>query len=159
MWPLTPRATSNNMRIQHISISKLDSYNINSSLSQFVGSCPANTRLHPRLSQCWSRVIDGGPPLTHPVQQSSHSFFTHSQRKQFTLETEFLYITDTILRVFWVDYDFLKPTRSEFAIQNVICYRPISSMPLISIILIMHLINLLSCFVSNKNTTPYERRT
>ena len=25
-WPLTPRATSNNMRIQHISISKLDSY-------------------------------------------------------------------------------------------------------------------------------------
>ena len=26
-WPLTPRATSNNMRIQHISISKLDSYN------------------------------------------------------------------------------------------------------------------------------------
>ena len=27
-WPLTPRATSNNMRIQHISISKLDSYNI-----------------------------------------------------------------------------------------------------------------------------------
>ena len=34
-WPLTPRATSNNMRIQHISISKLDSYN----------SAPTTTRV------------------------------------------------------------------------------------------------------------------
>ena len=35
-WPLTPRATSNNMRIQHISISKLDSHSSSKFFTCFI---------------------------------------------------------------------------------------------------------------------------